>query len=219
MNRREVLRYAALMAGGAIAAPIASSLLIGCKPEPGSQPFAPKFFKANQFDFLKAICQTILPNGEVPGALEVGVPQIIDHMVATVYSDSDRDRYQRGFELLQKAMDAAEAESSFIQLTAEKQLSYLMRIEESIKQALPEIDAAPITVDQIYDENGNAIPLTAAQETLLLNESYRHIRQQTIAYFLSTEEICMNHLNYLPVPGKYEACISLASVGGKAWAI
>lgn len=219
MNRREVLRYAAWMAGGAIAAPVASSLLSGCKPEPSSLPFAPKFFKDNQYDFLKAICQTILPNGEVPGAVEVGVPQIIDHMVSQVYSASDRDRYRRGFELLQNAMDAAESEGNFAQFDEANQLSYLLRIEESAKLPLPQVDGQTITVDQVYDEQGNVIALTAAQETLLLNESYRHIKQQTIAYFLSTEEISTNHLNYLPVPGKYEACISLESVGGKAWAI
>tara|TARA_R110002096_G_scaffold435516_1_gene661158 strand:+ start:1017 stop:1559 length:543 start_codon:yes stop_codon:yes gene_type:complete len=45
------------------------------------------------------------------------------------------------------------------------------------------------------------------------------IKQQAVAYYLSTEEIATNYLNYLPVPGAYEACVSLESVGGKAWAI
>lgn len=45
------------------------------------------------------------------------------------------------------------------------------------------------------------------------------LKQQTLAYYLSTEEIGTNFLNYLPVPGAYEACISLESVNGKAWAL
>lgn len=45
------------------------------------------------------------------------------------------------------------------------------------------------------------------------------LKQQTIAYYYSTEEISKNHLNYIPVPGKYEPCISLEEVNGKAWAI
>ena len=48
---------------------------------------------------------------------------------------------------------------------------------------------------------------------------YLELKQQTIAYYLSTEEIGENHLNYLPVPGKYEPCITLEETGGKAWAI
>ena len=47
----------------------------------------------------------------------------------------------------------------------------------------------------------------------------REMRQQTIAYYLSTEEVGKKHLNYLPIPGKYEPCISLEDVGGKAWAL
>ena len=45
------------------------------------------------------------------------------------------------------------------------------------------------------------------------------LKQQAVAYYLSTEEIGKNYLNYLPVPGTYEPCISLESVGGKAWAL
>jgi len=44
------------------------------------------------------------------------------------------------------------------------------------------------------------------------------LRQQTIAFYLSTEVVSMNYLNYLPVPGEYEGCISLESVNNKAWA-
>lgn len=45
------------------------------------------------------------------------------------------------------------------------------------------------------------------------------IKQQAVAYYLSTKEIATNYLNYLPVPGIYEPCISLESVDGKAWAL
>ena len=44
------------------------------------------------------------------------------------------------------------------------------------------------------------------------------IKQQTVAYYLSTEEVSKNFLNYLPVPGEYEGCITTESVGHKAWA-
>jgi len=43
-------------------------------------------------------------------------------------------------------------------------------------------------------------------------------KQQTITYYLSTEEVAKNYLNYLPVPGKYEPCISLEEAGDKLWA-
>ena len=45
------------------------------------------------------------------------------------------------------------------------------------------------------------------------------LKQQTVAFYLMTEEIGENHLNYLPVPGEYEGCINLVDVGSKKWAI
>ncbi len=49
-------------------------------------------------------------------------------------------------------------------------------------------------------------------------KSLLELKQQAIAYYLSTEEISKSHLYYLPVPGKYEPCISLEEAGGKLWA-
>lgn len=49
--------------------------------------------------------------------------------------------------------------------------------------------------------------------------TFLDIKQQTIAYYLTSEEIGTKYLNYLPVPGKYESCISLEEVEGKAWAL
>ncbi|MDU0352615.1 gluconate 2-dehydrogenase subunit 3 family protein [Paraglaciecola aquimarina] len=49
-------------------------------------------------------------------------------------------------------------------------------------------------------------------------KAYIDIKQQSIAYYLSNEEIAENYLNYLPIPDGYTARISVAEVGGKAWA-
>ncbi len=52
-----------------------------------------------------------------------------------------------------------------------------------------------------------------------VQKAYLDLKQQTVAYYLNTETIGKNFLNYLPVPGEYQPCIKLADVGGKAWAI
>ena len=63
--------------------------------------------------------------------------------------------------------------------------------------------------------------LDSSKEDLLREQrtAYHDFKSKTVAYYLSTEEIATNHLNYLPVPGKYEACIRLEETGGKAWAL
>lgn len=52
-----------------------------------------------------------------------------------------------------------------------------------------------------------------------LKDAWIHVKQQIIALYLSSESIAENHLNYMPVPGTYEACIKLSETNGKAWAI
>ena len=52
-----------------------------------------------------------------------------------------------------------------------------------------------------------------------VEDAYRDLKQQVIAYYLTTEEVGMNFLNYLPVPGEYQGCISVEEAGGKAWAL
>jgi len=52
-----------------------------------------------------------------------------------------------------------------------------------------------------------------------VKQAFVHLKQQTIAFYLSNETIAENYLNYLPVPGEYEPCTSLSEMGGKAWAI
>lgn len=48
--------------------------------------------------------------------------------------------------------------------------------------------------------------------------AYTDLKQQTISYYLATEEVAEKHLNYLPIPVDYVPRISVKEVGGKRWA-
>ncbi|MEL6944575.1 MAG: gluconate 2-dehydrogenase subunit 3 family protein, partial [Bacteroidota bacterium] len=52
-----------------------------------------------------------------------------------------------------------------------------------------------------------------------IQKTFLNFKQQTIAYYLTTEEIGKNYLKYLPIPGEYKACIPLEETGGKAWTL
>ncbi|MEM9921006.1 MAG: gluconate 2-dehydrogenase subunit 3 family protein [Bacteroidota bacterium] len=82
---------------------------------------------------------------------------------------------------------------------------------EALKQSMADAsDKSAVAQSLITD---------SAQKETDAGKAFLHLRQQTIAYYLSTEEIGKNYLNYLPIPGEYQACIDLAEVDGKAWAI
>ena len=77
----------------------------------------------------------------------------------------------------------------------------------------------PYCTSESQLEQLKGIVASTEEKDQLVKSAFLEVKQQAIAYYLSTEEIATKYLNYLPIPGKYEACISLESVGGKAWAL
>ena len=87
---------------------------------------------------------------------------------------------------------------------------------EALKTYLDEKDFA----DKNEEEKKNillSIEASAPMEIGAEMQAYYHLKQQTIAYYLYTKEIGTKYLNYLPVPGEYQACIPLSETNGKAW--
>ena len=169
-----------LATGGVLSIPLSSSLLKACKKvEPVEESiFTPRFFNDQEYLFVHDLLDIILPKTDSPSANEVGVGQIIDMMIGTVYSSEQQESFRKKFHALTDYMgDQNGAE----------------RVQDLMNS----------------DEDSDEI----AKNALL------DVKQQAVAYYLSTKEIATNYLNYLPVPGAYEACISLESVGGKAWAL
>ncbi len=183
MNRREILKYTAMMTGVAVSGPLLSSILAGCSaPKETLTDFQPQFFSNEDFQLVRNLVDTILPQTDSPSASAVGVDQTIDTIVGQVYSKGDRDAYAKRF-------------SSFV--------SYLN--DEGFNEADEE---KKLTILKNANQSGQEV-----------QRAYLDFKQQTISYYLTSEEIGEKFLNYLPVPGAYEPCIDLASVGGKIWSI
>jgi hypothetical protein len=180
MKRREILRYTALLTGAAVSAPLASTLLSGCKTDGASAAAngAYAFFNADEMTFIKTMIDTILPKTDSPSASEVGVDKMIDSMVGLCYPKESQIAYRSGFDLLKK---------------------YIGNTKDPLKKIM-ELESSDNQPDGVKD-------------------AYISLKQQTIGYYLSTEEIGTKFLNYLPVPGEFQPCIKLEEVGGKAWAI
>jgi hypothetical protein len=191
MKRRQILKYAAMVTGTAICAPITLAMLSGCSKQSNitsdlaRAPLpSPSYFKQTDFTLLSQIIDTILPKTDTPSATDVGVHVIIDNMFAKVYEPE----YQAKFMLL------------FSELSR-----YLGNFDNH--------------------DGASRLALLKALEMLPINDrnnaywAYIDIKQQCVAFYLSTEQIAENYLHYLPIPGQYKPCISLDEVNGKAWAI
>ena len=192
MNRREILKLTALATGVAVSAPLLSTLLSGCQTTLPDQDadYELAFFNQKEFSLVRDLVDTILPKTDSPAASEVGVHRMIDNMVGKVYVGEDQSNYRKGFTALYNHLAGEAVKNPFAKMEAKDKLATIKGINDSTDEAMK------VTKQALLD-----------------------LRQQTVAYYLSTEEIAKNYLTYLPVPGEYQPCITVEQAGGKAWAL
>lgn len=206
MNRREILRYAALATGAAVSAPFASAFLTSCKRDAdvvaGKIAYEPKFFNADEYEFITKFADTIIPRTDTPGASDVGVPEMIDKVVADVYGKEDQVETREGLGKLMAKMDADNIEhGKFVQANNETMLMYLQ--DQDLHYKNPDTDWK-----------------AAGEEAETMRGAYFSLKQAVIANYFGSEEVATTQLAYLPVPGEYIACGDLEELtGGVAWAI
>jgi gluconate 2-dehydrogenase gamma chain len=99
IDRREALRRAAVLLGGALAAPTVAGVLAGCKARRVPEGvWTPSALTAPQADLVATIAEHILPETDTPGARAVGVHRFIDAMLAESYPAEERKRFVAGLE-------------------------------------------------------------------------------------------------------------------------
>ena len=113
LQRRELLRRAAWLLGGAVSAPAALAILQGCSAkDPAAGAAATlKVLSPAQLDVVAEIAEIIIPRTETGGARDAGVPAFIDEVLGAVYVKEDQDRFTTGLATFEKPfreLDASE---------------------------------------------------------------------------------------------------------------
>ena len=100
MQRREILRRAAWMLGGAVSAPAALAILQGCSAKDATvsaTTFKPEFLTGpSHMDMVTEIAEIIIPKTNTSGAKDAGVPAFIDSVLAAVYPKDAQERFTAG---------------------------------------------------------------------------------------------------------------------------
>lgn len=214
MNRRDILKYTTYFAGAALSAPLASALLTGCKREDEmlEEGYKPIFFKDAQYAYIVGVADAMLPKDDYPGAVEVGVPQMIDKMIGEVYGKEEQEDFELGLKKLMDQMDA-DNPGGFGKLDQEAALIYLQDQDLHYKQAPQKMTMSGEDVPQAIPEEG---------EGPTARNAYFGLKSMIIGSYFNTPEVAVDSglLEYLPVPGEYIPCGDLQELtGGKAWAI
>jgi len=132
LQRREVLRRAAWLLGGAVSAPAALAILQGCSAKESTEAAAAtlKVLTPAQLELVAEIAEIMIPRTETSGARDAGVPAFIDEVLAAVYVKADQERFTAGL---------AEFGKPFQELAAAERPGF---VKQSLEAAL-EAKASP----------------------------------------------------------------------------
>ena len=189
MKRREILKYSCIATGAVVSAPLMSSLLSGCNPEIAANTDG---YILQFFDNQEFAFVKDFIDTILPKTDSPSATDVGVHkMLDHMVGDVHNSEYKENFRKSLKMLSSYLNDGgSFIKLNAEQKLSSLQQLDNSQDESLGET-----------------------------KRSYLALKRQAVSYYLNTEEIGTKFLSYLPVPGKYESCISVEEAGGKLWAL
>ena|SRR5436309_947748 len=205
IDRREALRRAALLLGGALAAPTVAGVLAGCQAaRVPDGAWAPRALTRAQADLVAAMADHMLPETDTPGARAAGVHRFIDAMLAESFPPSERERFLAGL----AEVDARAARTSgrpFLQCAPANQRALLEVLDcEAFAATTSPPDRARARKGGTRDEP--AVPF------------FRTMKELTLLGYYTSEIGATRELHHAPVPGRYDGCVPLAQVG-RTWAV
>lgn len=192
ISRREAVRRLTLLVGGALSSSTVSALVAGCEA-PGSAPppeWSPEVLTRAQMDRLTVVVDAILPRTDTPGAVDVGVPQLIDRILADW---AERDEVERAVAGLD-GLDAVSAESvgtPFLETDADERVRLVESLDRETARA--------------REDGDEPLPWFAL------------VKEWTITGYYTSEAGATRELQWMALPGRYDADVPLTEVG-RAWA-
>ena len=127
MERRELLRiFVAIGASGAISS-CGPSITLDSSPVVGS---AGKYFDEEAMTFVMNIAQAIIPKTDTGGAIEAGVPQRLDLLLADWADDEYRDQWRGGLVALTAELSSGEV--PYQNLSEDLRISRLAELDAAV---------------------------------------------------------------------------------------
>ena len=200
MNRRELIQRVAMLMGGAISAPAVLGVLNGCSPKPSGASWTPQFLSKEEGAVVADVADLILPRTDTPGARDVGVPAFIDVILKDAYPAEDQARFVSGLKDFDAEAQRAH-DKPFLELPQAQRMAFLQKVHD---------EAAAAEKTQADSE----VPPSERKRPFVLM-----MKELTLLGFFTSQVGATQVLQYVAVPGGFQACIPIAQAGnGKQWA-
>ena len=200
MDRRRVLKKIGYGSAAMVVSPQVINMLHSCKSNVNK--YLPIFFANNQFQFVSKIMDLIIPKTDIPGAIELKLPEFLDNYIAVVMNQNDKETILRRTNNFIKLILNEAKKNSSMEINSNdlntKLKKYLLASDKQIESW----EEAP-----------------KSQELEVYNYLIQ-IRSLTLNAFRLNEYIGEKVLAYDPIPGERKVCLDLKkTTGGKRWSL
>lgn len=180
MTRREML-LGIFASVGAISV---SGKVIGIQ----SDSLSASFYSAQQLKLVSILCDLIIPKTQTLGALDVGVPMLMNNLYAVWANKTSQQEHTQALKHIEDELNNS-VSASFIDASTKEQVS-----------ALASLDKRAYTTGQRSEFY-----------------QYRGIKSLIARFYYLSEEGATKELRYEAVPGRWEASVEFSKIG-KTWA-
>lgn len=213
MNRRDALTRVAALAGVTMSLPALADTLEASATR-RALTGKPLFFTADQDATVAELADTIIPTTTTPGAKAAKVNEVIDILLKDCYKADDQQRFVEGLAQTNKLSQDAYGKA-FVQLDPAQRIEIVKKLEADAKAQLAKMAAAKAATKVENSQADLQMPTDAKK---VYTPFYTILKDLTLTGYFTSEIGCKEALEYVPVPGRYDGCITLKP-GQKAWAI
>ena len=214
MDRRKALRTIGFGTTAITVTPAVVGILQSCQTQ--TTTFTPIHFSKDQFYVLSQLMDLILPKTDIPGAIELKLPEFVDGFIDTVFNAQAQKRVSRGLEHFIKVAIEDSGKSSAIRLDSKDldvQLAKYLKADSSQQKVWQSENNA--YQKALKKDNNTEAPSVAIAHAFAVQ-----LRSMTINAFKTSEYIGEEVLAYVPIPGEQKGCVDLMeATGGKAYSL
>ncbi len=198
LTRREVLQRASIVLGYAVSGSTVAAVLSGCRSNLSTD-WTPRLLTSQQLLTVRSMADHLLPATSTPGASDLLVERFIDQVLQDFTPAPDQSTFLTGLTAFETTCQSTFGRS-FAALTKDERDQIFRQYETQAPPLPPSIWGGQIT---------------AVVEP---PSFFRMFKQMALTGYFASLQVGENLLAYDPIPGGFEPCIPLSTVG-KAWSL
>ena len=211
MDRRNLLKKIGYGSAAMVVSPKIINILHSCKSNVNESLM---FFSKNQFQIISKTMELIIPKTNIPGAIELKLPEFLDKYIDVVMSYNDKKKLSKDINVFIKLVLTETKKNHSNEINSKDINSQLKKYLKASDQQIERWKKSPE-----YIVTKSKVDYSKGQESEVYNFLIQ-IRSLTLNSFRLNEYIGERVLAYDPIPGNRKACIDLEqSTGGKRWSL